>query len=389
MSRILTRQRQMAEQGRLRLGYTTAASNGKTRPAASDTWIVTSHSEDHVRAAAELWGGQAERWQPQGHGAEQWRVTTKTTVIDAILPPGDPLSQAYEFWTKGGCQRRCNGVTEELSGSPCICLAEFGERWHEQSSDVVCGNKSRLKVILPDMPGLGVWRMETGSHYAMDEIAGLVDTIRDAVGDRTLVPVRLRIEQRSRTVDGKTKHWVVPVVQVRGATFGELLAGAGASPAAAVEQPAQRAAIEAPASEKPAAATPPSEGSDFAERLRAATAVAEITRVLREAKSAGVDVAPLAEIANQRQQELRNGGGNRRQAATAAPTAPQPESAEQVWERCISAAGPLNLTLSQLEEAYASRHGGKLPATATAEQLAVFLADLEAGRVTAEDKPPF
>ena len=37
MSRILNRQRQLAEQGRLRLGLTTPASNGKSRPKASTT----------------------------------------------------------------------------------------------------------------------------------------------------------------------------------------------------------------------------------------------------------------------------------------------------------------------------------------------------------------
>jgi hypothetical protein len=64
VTRILNRRRQLAEQGRLRLGYTAQASNGKTRPVASATWVVTSHSQEYVEAAAALWGGSVERWQP-------------------------------------------------------------------------------------------------------------------------------------------------------------------------------------------------------------------------------------------------------------------------------------------------------------------------------------
>jgi hypothetical protein len=223
MTRILNRQRQLAEAGRLRLGLTVQSSNGKTRPTRSDTWIFTSPDRTKAEAAAQLWGGEVEHWQPMGNGGKQWRVITKATSIDAILPSGDPLSQAYEQWNKGGCVRRCNGETESFSGSPCLCLAEFGEQWHEQPKGRVCDTKSRLKVLLPELPGLGSYRIETGSYYAADEIAGVVDFIRGAVGDSALVPIRVRIEQRTRVAGGETKHFPVPVVELRGVTTGALL----------------------------------------------------------------------------------------------------------------------------------------------------------------------
>ena len=129
------------------------------------------------------------------------------------------------MWSKGGCQRRCNGATESFSGSPCLCLQQFGDQWYERSAREVCVSKSRLKVLLPDMPGLGSWRMETGSFYATDEIAGMVDTIRSAVGGQVLVPVTLRIDPRTRVAHGETKQFVVPVVELRGVTAGALLSG--------------------------------------------------------------------------------------------------------------------------------------------------------------------
>jgi len=229
MTRILNRQRQLAEQGRLRLGYTVPAKtkDGRDvqRPVRSETWIVTSHSHEHVEHAASLWGGDVEQWEPLGNGARQWRVITQAAAIPAILPPGDPLTQAYEMWSKGGCQRRCDGLTESFSGSPCLCLSQYGDTWYERSARDVCVSKSRLRVLLPDMPGLGSWRMETGSFYATDEIAGMVDTIRGAVGGNVLVPVTLRIEPRTRVANNETKHFVVPVVELRGVTAGALLSG--------------------------------------------------------------------------------------------------------------------------------------------------------------------
>lgn len=222
--RILTLQRQARELGRLRTGYTDD-SGEKSRPVRSDTWIVTSHSEHYIRAAAEEFGGVAEKWQPLGAGAAQWRVITEQTAIDAIMPPGDPLSQTNELWSGGGCQRRCDGVTEQLSDTPCICLAQHGEAWHEQPKGKVCAATTRLNVILPDMPDVGIYRVETHSFWAANEIAATVDLIRNATGGNAAVPIRLRIEQRQRVANGQTKKFPVVVVELRGATAGQILGG--------------------------------------------------------------------------------------------------------------------------------------------------------------------
>jgi hypothetical protein len=228
--RILTIQRQARELGRLRSGYT----DGR-RPVRSETWIVTSPAEHYVQAAAAEWGGTVEPWQPQGNGAAQFRVITQAVAVDAIMPPGDPLSQSYESWNKGGCARRCDGITELLSDTACLCRAQYGDTWYEQGKDTVCAATTRLNVILPQMPDVGVWRMETHSHWAANEIAAHVDLIRTATGGERAVPIRLRIEQRQRLAGGKTKKFPVVAVELRGVTAGQVLAGTvlGAIPSAA------------------------------------------------------------------------------------------------------------------------------------------------------------
>lgn len=238
--RILSMQRQARELGRLRTGYV----DGK-RPVRSDTWIVSSHAEHYVQAAAQAWGGLVEKWQPQGGGAAQYRVRTDAVALDAILPGGDPLSQSFELWSGGGCQRRCDGITEMQSDTPCICRAQHGDNFHEQGKGNICSATTRLNVFLPDMPDVGVWRAETHSWYAASEIAGAVDLIRSAVGPEAVIPIRLRIEQRQRKANGQTKKFPVIVVELRGITTGQVLAGSVMGSIGTSERPAVTATVRA------------------------------------------------------------------------------------------------------------------------------------------------
>ena len=225
-SRIATIQRQARELGRLRSGTFEKPSGGRGRPVRSKTWILTSLTESYIEAAASLWGGKAEKWQPQGNGSTQFRVITNADTIDAIIPPGDPLSQSLEMWNKGGCARRCDGYTETLSDSPCICRADYGPEFHEVApKDSTCKMTSRLNVVLPQMPDVGVWRLESHSFYAANELAASVDMLRSAAGSEPLIPVSLQIQQRTRVSKGQTKHFPVPTLLLRGGvTAGEILA---------------------------------------------------------------------------------------------------------------------------------------------------------------------
>lgn len=219
-ARILTLQRQARELGRLRTGYTDG-----NRPVRSRTWVLSSHAEHYIEAAAAAWGGKVEAWTPLNSKIPQYRVITNAESIDALLPPGDPLSQHNELWSGGGCQRRCDGETEQLTRQPCLCAKQFGEDWHLQPKGRVCSATSRLNVMLPDMPDLGVWRAETHSFYAANEWGGTVDMVLSGTGGEGLVPVSLRIEPRQRVANGQTKKFPVVVVEIRGVTPRQALAG--------------------------------------------------------------------------------------------------------------------------------------------------------------------
>lgn len=219
-SRLLNIQRRTAEHGRLRTGYTQG-----NRPVRSATWVITSHSEDHVRTAANLWGGTPEQWKPLNSTIEQWRVITKASAIEALITPGDPLNQYNEMWSAGGCQRRCDGETELLSRQPCICARQFGDDWHQQPKGRVCSATSRMSVMLPDLSGMGMWRAETHSFYAASEWGGMVDMVLAGTNGQGFVPVTLRIEPRQVVREGKTKKFPVVVVELRGVTPRQALSG--------------------------------------------------------------------------------------------------------------------------------------------------------------------
>lgn len=275
----MTMKKQAAELGRIRTGYSRPNSKpgGRPIPVKSQTFILTSHSREYVAAAAELYGGRVEQWTPQGQPVAQWRVITEARELRAILPAGDPLDQANEKWTAGGCERRCDGVTEKLSGRECICLAQYGDNWHERKPEEVCRPTSRVGVFLPDLPDLGVWRLETKSYYAADALAGGLDTVLQATGGRGLLPVRMWIEQRKVVRGGKTKQFQVIVVVPSLPKLRHALSG-----------PISTAAALDPASlDRPAIAAAPAEPVDYRQLARECRDAHDVIKVWQRARAEG------------------------------------------------------------------------------------------------------
>lgn len=278
-SRILTMKRQAAELGRIRTGYSRPNPNPDKGPipVKSQTFILTSHSREYVERAAELYGGRVEQWTPQRQSVAQFRVITEAPELRAILPAGDPLNQSYEMWGGGGCERRCDGETESISRQPCICLARYGDGWHERSPKQVCRPTSRINVMLPDLPDLGVWRLETKSYYAADAMAGGLDTVLQATGGKGMLPVRMWIEQRTRVVDGKTKQFQVVMLVPSLPKLRHALSGPISTAAALDPSTLDRPAIEAAPAERP----------DYLADARGCSTADEVRAVWRRANEAG------------------------------------------------------------------------------------------------------
>jgi hypothetical protein len=213
---ILDLQRTIAEAGRIRIGQQVPISGGRTRPEKLSTFRLTSPDKRRIEEAAVLFGGTVAAWAaPAG---PQWEVVTKVAEIEVIVPPSAmAFSQHLELWSAGGCQRRCDGVTEILTEQPCLCDPEQRE----------CDYHTRLSVMIRDLPGLALWRLDTQGWYAARELAGAVEILALAAGRGILLPARLLLEQRSVKRPGKdgkpqTLRFAVPRLDP-GITPGELL----------------------------------------------------------------------------------------------------------------------------------------------------------------------
>lgn len=201
---IITLQRRLREIARIRTGDQVAAGQGKTRPRKLTTFRITSADQRFIAAAADRYGGTPQPWEaPSG---PQWEVYTEASEIPVVVPPTDmAFSQAYEQWSAGGCQRRCDGERDQISDGPCVC----------DPDKRACQLTTRLSVILHELPGLGVCRLESHGYYAAVELGGAVELVNAGFAQGQLLPARLLLEQRQvKRIDAKgkpqTRNFVVP-----------------------------------------------------------------------------------------------------------------------------------------------------------------------------------
>lgn len=271
---LLDIQRRGQQIGRIRIGQQVPSKKdpNKMRPARLDTFRFTTGSRVAADAIAGLYGGTVKDWN------NEFEVITSRNAIGVTVPPRDQVvSQWYEMWSAGGCARRCDSQTEQISGKPCLCphaddptdLAEVERAAHERARLAAmnppraCKAITRISVMLPDLPGLGVFRLDTHSYYAAVEIGDAATLMQAARDKGVFLPAVLRIDHRQRVANGETKRFPVPVLEVM-ATFRQIATGeleAGGLTAQLPPPPAtQQRALTAGAASSPQQVQPPENG---------------------------------------------------------------------------------------------------------------------------------
>lgn len=212
---ILDIQRRQRELGRIRMGDKAASGH----PQKLSHFRLTSPAKHLLEHAAALWGGEVRPW--AGSPSEgQWELYTQTDMLPIVLPPGaEPISQWYEQWTAGGCTHRCDGATNVAGDDPEPCSCDPDDR--------ACKATTRVNVMLPDLPDVGVWRLESHGMSAAYELPGTIDIIQMANDRRMMLTGRLRIEHRTRKTNGQTRKFIVPVIDLD-VTVAQLMGGQGA-----------------------------------------------------------------------------------------------------------------------------------------------------------------
>lgn len=391
-ARLADIQAQQVEVGRIRLGTSTPkvsrAGRAYNEPVKLDRFRLTSRSRQLIEHAAELYGGEPGEWTPQNSSGVQWEVIIERDWLGVIVP-ANACSQYYEQWAGGRCQVRCDGTWELMTDEPCVCGPDPTAR--------KCKPYTRLSLMLAEMPGVGIWRLETHGYNAAAELPAVADLLSAAGGN---VPARLEMEQRSAEVPDPKKPdktvittFMVPVLHVE-ATPAQLISVFQRPALEAATRDEELPALPASPAE-PASVEPPREFTptdEVARDLLVRTLRNQYSRQIAKASDAAAlskirdairqDAPKLDEETlvalrvtwNARQQFLANAGPA---SAPAIPAAPAPAAQpaldrKAVWMEVNTLAGFKNITLSRLKALYGESGGEGDLTQATAEQLVVF-----------------
>ena len=238
--RVKGRQARLPVLGQIRFGTTEEATNreGKKydRPVSLETFRFTSLSRKIIDAIAEEYGGTVENFK----GGQGYEVITEAKSIHAYLPPSKDmaLSSEMSWWSYRECKRRCDGE-EEFTGSaprPCLCKIEE-ERANDKGEayKLKCKPDTRLKLLLPEMPGTGVWTLNTNSWEALDSFPGVVDMLFDWIkGKPTIEQLEVIVHlkrKKGKDKNGQATTWVVPVLTATKSLKALLSSGGGSDDA--------------------------------------------------------------------------------------------------------------------------------------------------------------
>jgi hypothetical protein len=220
--RILDIQMRAREIGRIRLGGHKSA---KTPGRPLEKFRFTSPNAEAIKYAAAAFGGTPQQWE------DQWEVFSEVSEIEIGVPANiDPVSASYEDWTGGRCVKRCDGKTEWLSGEPCSC----------DPAARACKPTIRLSLLVPAIPIMGVWRLESHGWTANSELVPLVEFAQQVPGH---VRGILRLERKSdRKEDpqqpGKTitRNYIVPVLDLH-LSVAAVIAGGDVEPRRELPKP--------------------------------------------------------------------------------------------------------------------------------------------------------
>lgn len=223
---ILEEQRRFRELGRIRLGEREPVmrdgkqviKEGKPvfRPKRRPDFRLTSPWRHLLDAAQVVYGGEVKPWAPS-EGRNEFELATEASLLEVLIPPGEVLSQWLEEWSGGGCARRCDGARMVIANGKsadraCQCSPDGTIPIDKRS----CKPTTRLLVMVPGVPDLGVWRLESHGINAAIELGKSTEFLAQATARGVIIPAELRIENREVRKPGEPlKRFVVPTLGFR------------------------------------------------------------------------------------------------------------------------------------------------------------------------------
>lgn len=209
--------RRLPRLGKIRLGIKKLSqSTGKEYPAEVDYFVLdpqTPAKEENERLIHEfhrLYGEQPKK-------------------INIMFPVADPDVFFPQFYKRYGSSTslQCKGdgieatcMSEEFAKNLKITgHDEFGNPKVECAGKECpyykvkqCSETATLQVLLPELPGAGVWQITTGSFHSIVNINSCIDYVRAVAGRAHMIPLTLERREQEIPYEGKkTKHYILHI----------------------------------------------------------------------------------------------------------------------------------------------------------------------------------
>ncbi len=219
--------RRLPRLGHIRLGEKVPVANkpGITRPKEVDYFILDPKTPDP-------------KWNEDLKKEFLERYGDKPKAIKIMFPPVPPGLFFQQFYKRYGSSTlvKCKGdgeiatTTEEFGKGlekigeddrgfiqvKCLgpeCPYQTGKN-EFCSGSPECSRIAMLQVILPELPGMGIWQINTGSFNSIVNINSAIEWLAGLCGRFAMIPLTLmRVPQDIPYEGTKTKHYILQVDQ--------------------------------------------------------------------------------------------------------------------------------------------------------------------------------
>jgi hypothetical protein len=215
----LTEARRLPRLGKIRLGIKKKSEkSGKEYPAEVDYFILdpqTPSPEENEKLKEEfikLYGEQP----------KQIKIMFPVANPDVFFPQHyKRYGKSTSLQCKGDGQEAVCATEEFTKDLEVIGKSELGgpivkcagrECPYYLKKPKACSEVGTLQVLLPEMPGAGVWQISTGSLNSIININSCIDFIRSACGRAHMIPLTLERREQEISHEGKKgKHWILHI----------------------------------------------------------------------------------------------------------------------------------------------------------------------------------
>lgn len=122
-------------------------------------------------------------------GATEAETVLPPKPLPIVLLPGQVVTQWWEKWGKTGCDRRCDGEWDQITGEACVC-PPVGVRMRDRSS--YCQPTTRLTLILPRLDSPVAGRLDSTGRIFAESMMGTNQLLAGGAPVRAMLNVRKR-----------------------------------------------------------------------------------------------------------------------------------------------------------------------------------------------------